>query len=108
MLGGEGGGEAVGVGEFMVGVELGGELGELVVGADQLDGQLDDSIGDDDIRRRAANGAYGRAQHAAPLQRQESAWSGVSVVCVWCESRSVAPTALIAFWLIFPSADALG
>ncbi|MGA2431058.1 MAG: hypothetical protein ABSH13_21350 [Candidatus Acidiferrum sp.] len=36
--GGQGGGEAVGVGQIVVGVEFGGLLGEVVGGGDEVDG----------------------------------------------------------------------
>jgi len=45
-IGGQGGGEAVGVGEFMAAMELGCEFGEFVAGVDQFDGQLRDVGGD--------------------------------------------------------------
>jgi hypothetical protein len=45
-VGGQGGGETVGVGEFVVGVEFGGLLGEVVGGEDGVDGETGD-LGDD-------------------------------------------------------------
>ena len=38
-IGGEGGGEAVGVGEWVAAVEFGGLFGEVVGGGDQIDGK---------------------------------------------------------------------
>jgi hypothetical protein len=39
-VGGEGGGEAVGVGEFVVGAEFGGGAGQVESGVDEFDGEL--------------------------------------------------------------------
>lgn len=41
-IGGEGGGEAVGVRELVVGVQLRGEFGEFVASVHEIDGQLSD------------------------------------------------------------------
>ena len=63
---GEGGGKAVGVGEFVVGAEFGGCAGEVEIGIDDFDGELcnvfDDFAGD-----AGAMGAPSGIVHFAPV-----------------------------------------
>ena len=55
-MGGQGGGEGVGVGEFVVGAEFGGGAGEVQAGVDEFDGELadifDDFAGDAEFVKR--------------------------------------------------------
>ncbi len=55
-MGGQGGGEAVGIGEFVVGAEFGGGAGQVEVGVDDFDGELT-HVFDDFARNAGAVGA---------------------------------------------------
>ena len=66
VLCGEGGGEAIGVGELMLGFEFGGEAGEFVIGVHKLDGKLGD-VGEDFERDAGPFGAPNGIVDFAPV-----------------------------------------
>ncbi len=63
---GEGGGETVGVEEFVFGAQFGGGASEVEIGGNDLQGELGDVL-DDFAGDAGAFGAPGRVVHLAPI-----------------------------------------
>lgn len=72
---GESGGEAVGIGESMPGMNFGAQFGESVGRWDQIDWELR-NFGDDILCRRFAFGAPDGVVHLAPVHHAHEQFAG--------------------------------